>query len=254
MKEVYPEAGQLAENKSTWLLVREDAFLPGVAAGLVGAEVGETRVVTVQFPEDFGEEKLRGVEASYKFLVEGIQEKMLPEWSDALAQEVAGCSAEEFRKRVEMNLAREKEARAKGEKLAAIGRQLASAVTFDLPTSTVNEEVERVVYDIVRENQMRGIPDEMLEEKKEEIFNAAQVSAKDKVKIRFILGKIAEAEKIGVSQEEFAEELTRMAVRANLTPKKLLERLRENQAVDLVVDDLRNRKVMEFLLSHAVEG
>ncbi|GAB4243024.1 MAG: trigger factor [Candidatus Methylacidiphilales bacterium] len=254
MKERFPEAGQLAENQSTWLLVREDAFLPGVAAALVGANVGETREVEVTFPADFGQENLRGIQARYTFTLERIQEKRLPEWNDEMLAELQVPSIAELRERIRTNLQQSKESRAKGQKAAAIAEQLAKSVTFDLPESSVNEEIERVVHDIVRENQMRGIPDEMLEEKKEEIFTAAQGSAKDKVKIRFILEKIADAEKITVSQAELSEELTRMALRTNLPVKKLVERLKDNNAINLVLDDIRNRKVMDFLLEHAVEG
>lgn len=254
LKERFPDAGQLAENKSTWLLLRDEAFLPGVAAALVGAGPGEARQVEVEFPADFGQESLRGIKATYHFRIEGVQEKILPELTDELAKELGADSVADLRQRVERNVRREKEARAHSQRVAAIARELAAQVSFPLPESSVNEETERAVYDIVQENQMRGVPDELLEEKKSEIFQAAEMSAKDKVKIRLILARIGEAEKIGVSEQEMSEEIMRLAARSDLTPKKLVERLRENGALDLVAEDIRNRKVMNFLLEHAVEG
>jgi trigger factor len=100
---------------------------------------------------------------------------------------------------------------------------------------------------------MRGIPDEMLEEKKADIFDAAQTSAKDKVKLRFILRKIAEAEKITVSQQEIVNEITMMSLRYNTPAKKLIKQLKENDTLGLVAEDIRNRKVIDLLLTNAVQ-
>jgi trigger factor len=253
LAEAQPDSGLLAADNNTWLHLKTDFFLPGAAEGLVGAQPGEKREVAITFPDDFYNEGLRGKTALYTFSIESIQEKILPELTDELTREVAGTDLETFKTRLRENLARKKENDARSTQTRQVIEQLQSALQFELPESTVNEETEQIVYDIVRENQMRGIPDEMLEEKKADIFDAAHTSAKDKVKLRFILRKIAEAEKITVSQQEIVNEITMMSLRYNTPAKKLIKQLKENDTLGLVAEDIRNRKVIDLLLTNAVQ-
>ena len=83
-------------------------------------------------------------------------------------------------------------------------RALLDRVTFDLPESSVVQETRNVVYDIVRENTKRGVSRELIEKQKDQIFSAAATSAKERVRVAFLMRRIAEKEDIKVAQEEIA--------------------------------------------------
>ena len=63
-------------------------------------------------------------------------------------------------------------------------RALLDRVHFDLPESAVAQETRNVVYDIVTENQKRGVSREKIEQEKENIYSAATQGAKERVKGR----------------------------------------------------------------------
>ena len=69
-------------------------------------------------------------------------------------------------------------------------------MNFDLPETAVAHETRNVVYDIVRENSQRGVAREMIEKQKDEIYSAATHSAKERVKLAFLIQRIAEKERI----------------------------------------------------------
>jgi trigger factor len=99
---------------------------------------------------------------------------------------------------------------------------------------------------------MRGIPPEMLEQHKGDIFAAAQTSAKEQVKIGFILSQIADAEKIEVKSDEILEIVHGYAQQEKVPVQKMIKQLQENNGIDQIEDEIRNRKTVDFLLQSAI--
>ena len=130
-------------------------------------------------------------------------------------------------------------------------QKLISAVEFDLPPSAVDEETHATVYDIVAENQARGVPANVLEEKKDEIFSNAAKSATESVKFKFIAAQIAENEKIDVTNEQIAQHLAFLAQREGITLEKMVDRVRKNNAFGVIRQQLLRQAVLDFLLKEA---
>ncbi|MEM9446395.1 MAG: trigger factor [Verrucomicrobiota bacterium] len=251
IKEIVDKPGTLAENQGFWLLVRDENFLPNFGKQLVGMNAGETRTISVKFPEDYPTEAVKGKEANYEVKLNQIKQKKLPELNDELAQKVAQCPAPELLERIKENLTNQKEQSNASNQHKEIVEQLKVQAIFELPESMVKKETERLVHDIVQENQARGISDDMLEEKKRDIFGAAEMNAKDRVKVGFILNKIAEEEKITVETNDIMLELSRMSQMYGVDPKDLVQRMEKNGGFSALEDQIRNRKTMDFLLQKA---
>ncbi len=251
VSELVPDVPNLEKQEKFWLWIKDDVFLPGFGKQLIGANIGDQREVTVDFPAEFPQEALQGKKAVYEVKVEGLKEKVLPELTDEIAQELAKMNKEELLKIVRGNLERQKEDQAKNEHTKQIFDLLKAATNFDLPESSVQEEVQNVIQDIIRENQQRGIPEHVLEENKQDIITNAESSAKDRVKVNFILNSIAKAEKLEVSNDELGSELQMMSQRYQIPPDKLFKQLEENGAILRLQDDVLRRKTVDFLLQSA---
>jgi trigger factor len=209
--ELVSEAKNLAHNPNFWLWMRPEGFLPKFAEQLVGLKKGENRTVPIEFPADFPQAALAGKTAQYEVELKEIKVKNAPAIDDAFAQELAKLNLEELKVRLRENMAAEKKSQAERASRTEVVEKLVSAVEFDLPASTLDEETHAAVYDIVAENQARGVPANVLEEKKDEIFNNAAKGAREMVKFRFIAAKIAEAEKIEVTNEHLGRHLAFLA-------------------------------------------
>jgi trigger factor len=90
-----------------------------------------------------------------------------------------------------------------------------------------------------------------LEEKKQEIYDNASHSAKDMVKLNFILTKIAEAEQIKVTNEDVAQQVQMMAMQRQQPIEKLIKVLQKNNAFPQIERRILSQKVMDFLLQAA---
>ncbi|MDR1190890.1 MAG: trigger factor [Verrucomicrobiales bacterium] len=250
--DLLPNARHLAKNEKFWVMVKDDNFLPGFAKQLVGANAGDQRAVSVIFPADFSQEDLRGQTAVYDVKIDEIKETVLPEFNDEFARNIAKTTAAELRQRVTENLKLQKEQQARDDHTRQLLEQLSGSANFDVPESSVQSQTRNLIYDIVRENERRGISRDVLEEKKRDIFTNAQSTAQGQVKLSFILGKIAAAEQLGVTNDELAGEVGRIAMQQNTPVKKLIKQLQENDGLESIRESLLSRKAVEFLLQAAV--
>jgi trigger factor len=174
-----------------------------------------------------------------------LKERELPDWTEELAQELAGVGLGELRDRVRGELQKEKQAQAKAFQKRHLLSRLLEAVEFDLPESLVQARTKERISEIVLENQERGVPVEVLEEKKREIFSYALRSARDTVKMEFILQRIAQEEGIEVGTEEVEQEIRRLAEAYGVGPAELAQRLARSGALEELRKRLLFHKVLD---------
>jgi trigger factor len=249
--ELAPTAKGLTEQKNFWVEAIPNSFIPGFADQLIGAKAGDKRTVAVDFPADFVTPQLAGKKGSYEVEVVEVKEKTLPALDDALAKAYGAENLEKLQAGVRKDL--ENELKFKQDRTLRndlIGALL-NRVTFDLPESAVAQETRNVVYDLVQENTKRGVPREAIEQQKEQIFSAATRNAKERVKVQFLLRKIAEKEDIKVSQEEIAQRVHHLAGLYQMPADKFLRDLQKRNGLIEIYDQIMNEKAIEFLQQNA---
>jgi trigger factor len=253
LAETYPDLQPTyAGRKNFWLKLEEDRPIPGFAAGLVGMKAGETRDVSVTFPTEFGEEKLRGYKVVYKATLHEVKERVLPALDDAFADKLSpGSTLEKIRTQVRERLQANSEQNFASAVRGEVVKLLLSKVTVDTPSSMVQQESATILKEIIRENQQRGVSEDEIRGHQEELLGAAQQSAGDKVKLNFILGEIVSKEGIGVSREELAWRITSMAEHYRMAPQKLIKELQKHGAIHGIEEEIALGKALDTVVSHA---
>jgi FKBP-type peptidyl-prolyl cis-trans isomerase (trigger factor) len=108
-----------------------------------------------------------------------------------------------------------------------------------------------VVYNIVQENARRGISREAIEKEKDQIYVASANTAKDRVKLSFLVQRIAEKEEIKVSQEEVLQRAQTLAGMYQIPLDKFLKDLQKRNGAVELYDQVAHEKVMQFLENNA---
>jgi len=249
--EIAPTAKGLTEQKHFWVEATPTSFIPGFADQLLGAKAGDKRTVTVDFPADFVTPQLSGKKGSYEVEVVEVKEKTLPALDEELAKAYGAESLEKLQTGVRRDL--ENELKFKQDKTlrTELVRALLGRINFDLPETAVAQETRNVVYDLVQENTKRGVPRQVIEQQKEQIYSAATRNAKERVKVQFLLQKIAEKEDIKVSQEEIATRFHNLAGMYQIPPDKFLKDLQKRNGLIEIYDQIMNEKVIDFLQQNA---
>jgi trigger factor len=249
--EFAPTAKGLTEQKNFWVEMDSQSFIPGFADQLLGAKTGDKRTVNVDFPADFVTPQLAGKKGVYEVEVIEVKEKVLPALDDAFAKSLGAENLEKLREGVKRDLENELTLNKSRSIRNQLIRALLDRVNFELPETAVAQETRNVVYDIVRENQKRGISRDVIEKEKDQIYNAAASGAKERVKVSFLLQKIAEKENIKVSQEEVAQRIHSMAAMYQIPPDKFIKDLQKRNGLIEVYDQVANEKVITFLQQNA---
>jgi trigger factor len=130
-------------------------------------------------------------------------------------------------------------------------KQLLANVECELPTGLVRQETQRLLGDIVRENQARGVTEDVLKENEKELVGAAAQNARERLKGTFILLRIAEKEGIRVSREELFGRVATLAQKYEMPFEKMLKELEKRNALDQISEEIVSAKVLDFLIANA---
>jgi trigger factor len=249
--DVAPAAPGLTEKKGFWVEMAPNSFIAGFADQLAGAKPGDHRTVNVTFPPDFAPAELAGRAAVYAVEVVEVREKVPPPVDDALAKAYGAADLPALRAGVRKDLENElkysQEKAVRGQLLGG----LLGRVNFDLPEAVVAQETRHVVYNIVQENTKRGVGRELIEQQKEEIYSAAARSAKDRVKLSFLIRRIAAQEKIQATQEEVVRRVEALAQVYQIPVEKFIKDLQKRDGVNEIYEQIIHEKVVQFLEQNA---
>lgn len=246
-----PTAKGLTEQKGFWVEIKPGSFIPGFSEQLIGAKAGEQRTVNVDFPADFVSKELQGKKGVYQVEVVEVKEKILPELNDELAKKYGADNVEKLTIGVRTDLENElKYSRSKAVRQQVINTLL-EKLNFELPESAVAAETRNLVYDLVRQNTQRGVAREMIEKQKDEIYAAAAGSAKERVRFAFIVQRIAEQEKIQVSQEDAMRRAQSVAAMNQIPLEQFIKDLQQRNGVNELFEQVLHEKVLELLEKNA---
>jgi trigger factor len=252
--QVVPKAGKIISgNEDFWIRMTGEAFFPGFSSQMVGAEIGDRRTVTVQVPSDFPLTELADKELVYDVKLKAIKKQVLPEADDALAARLLGegKTLEDLKNNTRERLEQGFEQRRQSFVVDAAMKQLVEKVECELPEGLLNREIRNVMTQIVRENMSRGITQEALTERETEIKAAASKGAKDRLKSRFLLNRIAKKEKMGVSEQEVLWALAQVADQNGKGIEQVIKEVKKNDGFDEVREQIVHQKVMALVASKA---
>jgi trigger factor len=123
-------------------------LIEGLDKGMLGMEIGETRDIKVQVPEDYKNKEIAGKDVDFQIILKGLQVQKLPDLDDEFAK---GIVDKDFESLDDMNLKirSELEEYERKEVSKAMKKQLTDKITeqnqMDLPEGLVKEQVKFMV-------------------------------------------------------------------------------------------------------------
>jgi trigger factor len=218
---------------------------------LTGVVAGDTREFTVDYPADYGSERLAGKRVAYTAEVTAVRLKELPEVDDEFAQLVGnGCKTiAELRQRIrtELDHAAEHETKEKFE--SAVMEALVARNQFAVPEYAVERQMDQRMRTMIRQMAARGIDARKLKLDWEALRESHRERAEREVRGLFILARIAELEKIDVTEAELNDELEKAA--AGQSVAALKARLTKENGLDSIKEQIKHRKALELVVSSA---
>jgi trigger factor len=219
---------------------------------LRGSRPGEIREFDVTYPEHYPQRSLAGKTFRYRVEVQSIKHKVVPAADDDLAKSVSELATlEELRTRLRNDLMERARGRVEMAAKEKLVQQLLQLHEFPVPEVMVETQLERKLQRMMTQLVSQGIDPRQAQVDWRKVREDSRPEAEKGVRALLLLSKVAEAEKLEVSEEEVDEIIREMAQEAHEPPATLKTRLTREGELDSIKSTRRNQKAIEFIYRNA---
>jgi trigger factor len=242
-----------AEVSDFEMELSEGRFLNDIINGIIGMNIGETKEVSVQFPEDYPREDLAGKTTLFTITLKDLKEKELPALDDDFAQEVS-----EFETLSELRASLEGQFQEKAEQGQtanienAILKELLNYIEIDLPETMIQQEVETMLRQTLAQLQSYGIDTKKIlnRESTAQLQQESRPEAINRLKQSLGLEEIGKQRSLPIPPDKMEAEIDKWkkqlggqkydperlqeVVESDLMKEEAMKWLRENVAVEFV--------------------
>lgn len=246
-----PVQGMKAENFV--VRVGQDQFHPGFEKGLLGLNPGQSKEITVDFEKTHPNAQLAGKKILFKVRVTEIKIMELPELNDDFAKNLGADfnDLESLKNRIREDLKAREQKRVDRELKRKLLDAISAKVTFDLPESLVDSEINYAV-ETVKQNLVRMGSDfskaGLTVDKVREDFRPA---SEKRVKDLLILGEIARQNDLTLSESEIDEGFADLAKGIGQDPKVVRQYYEAKGLLEGFKDRLLEEKTLNYLVKGA---
>ena len=238
------EAFDGGEAKGYELELGSGSFIPGFEEQLEGKVAPVDTEVNVTFPENYQVADLAGKAARFEVTVHDVKEKVLPELTDEFVKEFskeAASTVAEYKEKLKEEIKLEKENLAEKSYSDKVISTAVENAKVSVPAKLVEQEVNSMFEQFTGNLSRQGLSFDLYEQftgKGEADLKAEMKSdAENKIKTSFVLGEIAEVEKVEVTEADIDAEVKELATMYNMTEEGIKQRIS--------VEDLRGELVIQ---------
>ena len=238
------EAFEGGEAKGYELELGSGSFIPGFEEQLEGKVAPVDTEVNVTFPENYQVADLAGKEAKFEVTVHDVKEKVLPELTDEFVKEFtkeAASTVAEYKEKLKEEIKLEKENLAEKSYSDKVISTAVENAKLSVPEKLVEQEVDSMFEQFTGNLSRQGLSFDLYQQftgKGEAELKAEMKSdAENKIKTSFVLGEIAEVEKVEVTDADIDAEVKELATMYNMTEEGIKQRIS--------VEDLRGELVIQ---------
>jgi trigger factor len=228
-------------------------FIPGFEDQIVGHNIGDEFDVNVTFPEDYQMTDYAGKEATFKCKLKSISYEELPEINDDLVKDATEFdTVAEYKDDIKTKLEEAAAQQADSNYENAIMNALIEKVDSPIPNCMYEQRIDALMRSFEQQLASQGMDIKLYFQYTGMDMDSFRETYRDRavneVKLRLALEKIAELEKLEVSEEDINNGLSEIAAANNID----VETVKRFIPVDEYVTDLKVQKAIEFVKENAV--
>jgi trigger factor len=217
---------------------------------LLGKKAGDTIEITTTGPEYHEREEVRGKKLTITYTIRAA-ERITPAETAALVEKFGLGSEDILREQIKFAL----EQRRDGEQLAAQREQvfewLLEKINFELPPKLSERQVARSIARQRLDLLQRGLDENTVEQRLAELRGQSEEQAQSRLRLFFILARLAEQYGVQVTEQEVAGRVHQIAQSQNLRPDQVRQQLTRTGAMNDVALQIREQKTADRILEKA---
>jgi trigger factor len=223
--------------------------MPEFTANLRGANIGDERTFDVNYPQDAQDQRLAGKTFNYAVKVHAVKQKSLPELNDEFVKQLGEfTNVDEVKTRIRESIEAERKQQFEREAKDKLVEELIRRNEFDVPDILIEHQIDTRLERGLRALAAQGLTAEQMKKMDFQRLRGGQrEQAIHDVKASLLLEKVADNEKIEVSDEELDREVESLAKQTKQTAEAVRARLTRDGGLDRIRTRLRNEKTLDFL-------
>ena len=237
-------------------LIQVGQNIPGFDDEIIGMKPGEQRTFTINYPDDFEQEELKGKNVVFQFKLESLSERHVPELNDEFAKTLNFDNVEALKEDVRKRMIQSAEENADREVERKIVDEVVNRSTVTFPDVLVEHEMGHDLHDIQHRLERQNLTIEQYLKQtgktQEEFIGELRQAAQERLRNGLVLGELAGAENLIVSDEEVDAEIDRMASEEKTTRETVEAALEARGGRSMLRNSLLQKRIMDFLKSVSV--
>ncbi len=244
------EAFQGGKADDFQFLVGEGQMLKEFEDAVRGMKLGESKTFPLAFPEDYNGKDVAGKQADFMVTIKKIEAAHLPDINEALAKSlgIADSSIEGLRADVRKNLEREVKFRLQARNKQAVMDALVSKAELDLPKSSVQAEVDRMIENARADLKQRGIKDADKAPIPDDVFRP---QAERRVRLGLVVAELVRQHELQARMEQLKAHVDELAASYEKPAEVVRWYFSDNRRLAEVEGLVIENNVTEFVLSKA---
>ena len=226
-------------------------FIPGFEDQVVGMNIGETKDVNVQFPENYQAENLKGKPAVFSVKLNSLQGKELPELNDAFIKDATGSeTVEAYKAKTKERLQKNADRKATDDTENSILEAIAANAEAEIPQAMIETEINSLVQKFEYQLMYQGL-------KLQDYLDFLKVSladfrknyeeqAKKNVLNQLVISQLIKDENIQATEEEVDAKVAEQAASVGKETEEYKKNMDPRQ-FDYIRNDIIITKLFAFL-------
>lgn len=236
------------------LTIGSNSFIPGFEEQVIGHSIDESFPITVQFPEEYHSEDLKGKDATFQIKIHAIKVKELPEVDDEFVKDVSEFDTlEEYRKDLLDKKIEQSKARADAEFQNSVVQVVCENSDVDVPDCMIDTEADEMIREQSTRMQQQGIELsqylQYIGQSMDDFKNTMKPSAKTRVLGNLVIEAVGKAMDIQVTDEDVDQEIDNIAKQYNMPKEDLAARIASNDS--FIRESIMGRKTVEAMTASA---
>ncbi|MBX3657946.1 MAG: trigger factor [Ramlibacter sp.] len=231
-------------------LVGEGQMLKEFEDAVRGMKSGESKTFPLAFPADYHGKDVAGKQADFMVTVKKIEAAHMPDVNEALARSlgIADATVDGLRADIKKNLEREVKFRLLARNKNAVMDALVAKAELDLPKSSVQAEVDRMIEGARADLKQRGIKDADKAPIPDDVFRP---QAERRVRLGLVVAELVRANELQAKPEQIKAHVEELAASyekpADVTRWYYSDNRRLAEVEAIVIEN----NVTDFVLSKA---
>jgi trigger factor len=243
-------------NEATFRVNKQLAFKDGLADNFAeqvkGAKAGDVRDIDIKLSSAVADPSLRGQSVKAELTIKDVKMVILPELTHEFLHATFGIkSAEQLRELIQVVLQRRLEHQQRQAARKQVMELITAATSWELPPDLLRRQAHRAMARKIMEMRADGISDEEIQARRRLLEQDILESTAQALKEHFVLQKIAEDEKIDITDDDLNEEIERIAEQEGESPRRVRARLERDDLLDALAAEMIERTALDLILNSA---